>query len=56
MIGSFLLPSIIGLIFINYFLEEEIILSSYKFFIYILFISLLIKLVILFLTLKEKQN
>ena len=41
MIGSFLLPLIIGLIFINYFLEKEIIFSSYKLFAYILLISLL---------------
>jgi len=40
MIGSFLLPLIIGLIFINYFLEEKIIFSSYKLFAYILLISL----------------
>ena len=41
MIGSFLIPSIIGLIFLNYFLEEEIIFSLYKLFAYILLISLL---------------
>ena len=41
MIGSFLIPSIIGLIFLNYFLEEEIIFSSYKLIAYILLISLL---------------
>ena len=41
MIGSFLIPSIIGLIFLNYFLEEEIIFSSYKLLAYILLISLL---------------
>ncbi len=40
MIGSFLLPLIIGLIFINYFLEEKIIFSLYKLFAYILLISL----------------
>ncbi len=40
MIGSFLLPSITGLIFINYFLEKEIIFSPYKIFVYTLLISL----------------